>query len=897
MSLLYLLLTATLHAQKRPTGTLKGTVVDSLLRQPVEAATVSVFEVADSSLVGYALTNRRGEFLIKDVPLDADCEMLISFSDMHPYIRRFSVPADKKELNLGLIRLRSGYKQLEEVMVVGQRPPMLLKKDTLEFNAGSFKTAPDALLEDLLKQLPGVELDKDGNILVNGKKVNKITIDGKDFFGNDPLVALKNLPRNIIDKIQVADDKTKQNQFNKLTTGNEDKVINLTLKKDQKQGVFGRLMGALGSEERYEAGASLNFFDDKRQANFIANANNTNRSFGGGNFSISNAQSSFGGGSSGRTESKAAGLNFSNVFNPRLTMTGSYFYNSGAVSNTTRLQRENILPDTSFLYRSATSNGSNNRSQRVHTNMDFRPDSLTSMYLNAFYNNTSGTSASSNQASSLSMKGDTINTSANDVFSQTRNNGVGADLFMGRRLRKEGRGISLSLNMNYDKQNLEDRNIGKNEYFKTDGPNTADSINQRGIGNNLNQSIGISFSYSEPVSKALTLLFRYNYRSSNNRSDKVTNRYNALTGEYDIRDSLYSTAFRNNTETHNPDLNIVYSGKGKIRSNAGLGVQWLTQENFTVGKADLAQQYMSIFPSASFAYQLSRTSELGINYNGSNQQPSLQQLQPVPDNSNPLYVQLGNADLRPSFFHNVNISFRKASAQNYWYGSGSFSTTSNMIVNETYFDSVGRQVSRPLNVNGNYNMSANATYSKTWKISDWSLRWNATLAGNFSQNIVFTNKVRNNSKTYGLSSRTGMSVTYKELFTMMPAYNIQFSDTRYSIQDAADAQTINHQLTVDVFTNWPKRLIVENNIQYSYNSRIAPGFRKGVTMWNAAVNYQLFKKKQGILRFAVYDVLKQSTNVSRTVTQTYIQDMQTEVLQRYCLLSFIYNLRKFGSGL
>lgn len=882
-------------AQNTRYGTIKGTVIDSTNRLPVEAATISVFLIADSSLINYAITNRKGEFLVKDIPVAKACRLLISSNGFKSYEQDFQIPAGEKEMVITPVPLNKAYDVLDEVIVVRQRPPMLIKKDTIEFNASAFRTMPNAVLEDLLKQLPGVDVDKDGKITINGKKLSKIMIDGKEFFGNDPEIALKNLPRDIIDKIQVVDDKTKQQQFDKTRTGKEDKVLNLTLKKEMSNGWFGRVAAGYGTDRRYEAGANINYFKEGKQLNFIASAGNTNRNnaASSGSFSMANAQSSFTSEGSGITESKAAGLNFSNVLSKKLSVNGSYFYNNAYAINNTSLQRQNILPDTSFLYNSDNQNANDNRSHRANVSIDYKPDTALSMYLNTFYNRSDGAFAMHNNAASLSMKGATINTSENSFTGTNNSNNLGTEFFIGRRFRKEGRALSFTLAYNYSDQSSHDNNIGGNVYFKPDGTSTADTINQESRSNNTNHVLGLSLSYAEPLMKSLVLLMRYNYRANISDAAKTTHRFNPLTGKYDQEDSLFTNDFRNNSIAHNPDISLAFT-REKFRVNMGMGVQWLMQENITKNNTDLKQRYTSIFPNASVAYQFSKSGELSLYYNGGSQQPTVQQLQPVPDNSNPLYVQLGNPDLKPSFFHNIVIGIQQANSNGYLYGNLNLATTSDQIITETYFDSLGRQVSRPLNTNGNYAVSSTFVFSTSRKKRGWAHRFNASISGGFNRDIVYTNKVENISKTYLITPRVGWSGTYKELITIMPSYGIRYNNTRYSVQENPNSEFVTHTFTMDLFWNWPKRLILENNIQYLYNSSIAPGFRKGVTMWNAAVNYQVFKDRRGTIRLAAYDLLKQNTNVYRTVTQTYIQDMQVQVLQRYYLLSFIYNLRKFG---
>ena len=887
-----------LQAQRTKYGVVNGTVIDSASRQPVEAATISVFLLQDSSLINYVLTNRKGQFQVKDVPLGKSCQLLVSYNGLKSYTQPFTIAANKADTTLPPIRLGKAVKELEEVMVVGLRPPMVIKKDTVEFNAGAFKTMPNAVLEDLVRQLPGIDVDKDGNLTMNGRKVEKITIDGKDFFGNDPQMALKNLPRSIIDKIQVTDNKSKQAQFNKTTTGEENKVLNLTLKKDQNQGWFGRAYGGYGSEDRYDAGGNMNMFNSEKQVSIIATANNTNRSSAGmGSFGISNAQGSLGGGGSGFTDTKTGGLNFSNVFSKKLTVASSYFYNRNFFENNTRTQRQYILAEDDlsiYDYHSLNTNSSTNNNHRLNVSVDYRPDSMTSLYLNAAYGKMKGYSGSVNDASSKGRTGTLLNTSINELSGTNNGNDLVAEFFIGRRFKKEGRSISLNLNYGSNTSNTNDLNKGNIWLLKQDGTDSSSLLNQRSKLTSDNRNYGISIGYTEPVAKDLSILFRYNYRVTDGNSDKNTSRFNDGTREYDIIDSSLTDAFTNRSVVSNPDVSLNYSKNNKYRINAGFGMQWMRQQNTSRIQEDMDQRFTNIFPTASVAWQFNRTGELSFYYSGSNQQPSPQQLQPVPDNSNPLYIIMGNPDLRPAFSHNFSLSVRQSKGTFYWYTALNFATTSNMIVTETYFDELRRQVSRPLNMNGNYSTSGNATVSKTWKSKDFTFRANSSLGGSFNRNMSRIDKQDLESKSYGVNIRLFMTGTYKDLFNLMPAYAVRFNDSKYSVAQNQDASSVTHSLSTDFFVNWPKQLIIENNISYIYNSRIAPGFRKGVTSWNAAANYQLFKNKKGVLRFAIYDILKQNTNVNRSISQNYIQDVQVDVLQQYYLVSFLYTFQSFG---
>jgi hypothetical protein len=884
------------QAQRTRYGLIKGTVIDSLSQRPLQSTSVAVYLVSDSSLVNYGLSGNKGEFTIADIPLNIACQLVVSHRGYESFARSFTISPENRELQLDTIRLEKIYNELKAVTVTAPRPPVAVKQDTLEFNVSSFKTMPNAMVEDLLKQLPGVEVDKDGNITINGKKVTKITLEGREFFGGDPKIAIKNLPKDIIDKLQVMDNKSREARFNKTSNGNEDLSINLTLRKEVQKGWFGRLSAGYGSNERYEGSAMVNFFKGSKQLNFIGNSNNTNRgSISGNDFNISNTRSTLDGGGGGLTRANSGGLNFSDNLGRQLKLNGSYFYNNSHTDNFSKLERKNNLPDTSFYYNSNNNSDNNYTNHRLSLNANYTIDTLTELHINSYVNSNKSDAVTKNLAASSALNGQLINTSENTYSSKADGKNITTEFFFSRRFRKQGRGFTLGLNYNYNDLSSTNDNIGQNDFYKNDVVDSSDLVNQRSLVNNSGNVLSLTATWSEPLTKYLTAIFRYNYNRNKNVSDKITNRFNDATGKYDIEDSAFTNAFRNVNEANSPDISFSYN-KNQYHAAIGSGLQFLQQDNFSVTTGSLLHQnYVNITPSANVGYNFSKTGSLTIFYNGRSQQPSIQQLQPVPDNSNPLYVQLGNPDLQPSFFHNINLQVRESKGSSYWFTGLNFNTTKNQIIYETWFDDVGRQLSQPININGNYGMSGNVQYSRTWKKRDVSLRMNLGSNGYYNRTNSFTNKVSISSNSFSLSQSVGLNFTYKQLLSVMPAFNIRYNKTSYSSQSIQAADFNTKTFSVSAFWNKPKWLILENNLQYNYNSQMGAGFSKSVTMWSAAVNCLLFKKQQGIVRLAVYDILNQNAGVSRSITQTSIEDRQTQVLQQYFLLSFIYNLRKFNT--
>ncbi|RYG04604.1 MAG: TonB-dependent receptor [Chitinophagaceae bacterium] len=876
---------ASLFAQKKITRAYAGLIRDSTGNTPLESATVSAIDLKDSSLLTYTLSDSKGKFELRSLPTDINLMITFSFHGYHTFVRKIILSSKLQDPVTDTITLGKDYAELDEVVVVAEKPPVLFKKDTVEFNASSFKTKPDAVVEDLLKQLPGVDVDKDGNITVNGKPVTKITVDGRDFFSGDLKIASKNLPKDIIDKIQVSDNKSKEAIFNNTTTGNEDKTINITLKKDKKKGWFGRVSAGYGTNGRYEAGGNLNRFKGKNQVNLIGNVNNINRQGSGGG----------GGGGSGITESGSIGLNFGTETKGKLKLNGSYFYNETSNINNQRRRRENILPDTSFYYISQTDRQSENKGHNfsMHGNIDL--DTLTNLNFNVGANLNNGRSLSSNNSYSEDLKFTRINSSINDYLSNSDNLGVSGNMFFGRRFRKKGRGITMNLSMGTDNSDGVNDNIGVNTY-NIDGTLVTDSLNQRSNDNNSGRNINISATYSEPISKDLNVIVRIGYSSSLNNNSRITNNLNGNTGKYDIEDSLLSNSFRNKNNSISPGLTFNYRTK-KIRATLGNSVSFLKQDNFSFTTDSLmSQRFANFFPAAAFGLQLSQTNSININYNGNTQQPSIQQLQPIRDNANPLYITLGNPDLQPSFTHRVNANFQMQKPQSnaYIFAGVTFFTISNQITQEVYYDSAARQISRPVNTNGNSGGSFYFNYGRTWKKKKFTARINLNPGANINRNTVLNNKVINRATTYGFSQGINIQLQKENVFDLSPRYMIRFNDTRYSIeQSGLVASSITQSLGIDLNVYITKKFTIENSINNNYNNRIAPGFRKSVTSWTASASLKMLKKDRGVLRLLVYDLLNQNTSVYRNITANYIEDVQQDVLQRYFMLSFTYNVTKF----
>jgi hypothetical protein len=881
------------QAQRAHYGLIKGTVIDSLSKRGLESASIMVYVTSDSLLVDYALSNRNGTFAINKIPFDTECKLVVTAKGYYEFFMRFILSLGDKEKQLDTIRLVQLYNELKTVTVTATRLVPAMKKDTLEFNVSSFKTMPNAMVEDLLRQLPGVEIDKDGNITISGKKVTKLMVNGREFFGGDPKIAIKNLPKDVIDKLQVLDNRSREAQFNNTTSSNENLAINLTLKRDVQKGWFGRVSAGYGSKERYESNAMVNFFRDSKQLNFIANSNNTNRgSISNNDVNMSNTTGTLNSSSEGLVHSKSGGVNFNNDVGKQMKLSGSYYYNNNHTNNFVRIHRQTMIHDTTNIYDAVNDIGNDYNHHSLSLGVHYNIDSATNLNVNAYMNCNLIHEVIGNNAISKDEMGQLLNTGENNYSSHGRDNYISSMLFFSHRFRKLGRGFTLGMNYNYNDVASKSYNIGQNDFYKTGGLDSVSQLNQKSFASNKGYILSLIATYSEPVNKYITILFKYNYNPNRNLSDKTTYQFNNVTNKYDIEDAGYTDAFRNTLKIHSPDVSFSFR-KNKFSYEVGWGIQFLEQDNLSINTGSvLHENYINFTPWANFRYQISKTSVFLLYYHGANQQPSLQQLQPVPDNRNPLFVQLGNPNLRPSFFQTINAQLRQSKASNYLFSNLNVYTAHNQIVQETWFDSFGKQVSQPININGNFGGLCDFQYSRTWKNRNITIRMNFASSGKFSRNNFVVNQVKVSSNGYDISQSVSLSFMYKQLLSVIPSFSIRYNKIDYSSVSTQNANFNIKTFSVGAFWNCLKRLIIENNLQYNYNNQIAKGFSKNGTILSTAVNCLLFNKQQGVVRLAVYDILKQNAGVSRSITENYIEDKETQVLRRYFLLSFVYNLKK-----
>jgi len=902
---------------------IQGQVVDSTDHAGLQGANLRLLTAKDS-VVDQRAAAADGRFQMKQVP-PGSYRLQVNFLGYKTaYIDiRLAAGAVTPSFTIPLI---PEYRALEEVAIIAAPPAAVLKGDTTEFDAAAFSTERYADADALVMQIPGVEIDENGQVKAQGEEVQRILVDGKEFFSTDPRIALKTLPADIISKIQLIDEQSEQAQFTGFDDGQRRKVINIVTRPDRRRGYFGRVAGGYGASERYNTGGNLNLFNGDRRLTVFAVSNNVNQSdfsmasiAGGGEEGGRSSrggrnQNNPSGAGSGRgiNNTNSVSTNFNDEWlNERLDFNANYAFSSTDNTTNSLTNREYLIGANANQFNIQNqASGSVNYSHRANMRIRFDIDSNQRIDFRpnlSFQQNNRNLFSDSRTAL---VNNDPVNTSARHNDNENSNFNFSGSLDYRLRLGKPGRTISLSANGSANSNKGLAHTYSLNEFFEGQSLNRIDTTSNRSYTDGFGNGITGRLAYTEPLGKNSRMQANYSLRNTANYSNRETFEFLAETGQLGELDRQLSNEFRNDYTYQSGGLSYQLSKRDSFRFEIGLDFQDARINNRRTFPEAVAtgSHFSSYLPNAEFSYSFSRNQKLDISYRTSTNAPSINQLQDVINNQNPLNIRTGNANLKQEFGHQFHVRLNRVNRE-----SGSnFSTnlyaefSNNRIVNSTYIASsdtliapdvilgAGGQFTRPENIDGYYSTRANMTYGtpiKPWKI-------NVNLSTNLYHNhdIGLLNNIPTYANSYGANQRIGVNSRFGPRLVIGLSYMGNYSIVRNNSSAASSYNYYNQIIRNDIAYTFWKGVRVASSLYYNYNQGLAEGYDQHFTLWNASIGKKLFKREEAEITLSAYDLLNKNTNITRSFNERYIQDSQNNALQRYFLLSFTYNLRHFGGG-
>lgn len=886
---------------------IKGTLIDKDMQTPLDAATVYVETPQDSVLVAYSITEPDGSFMIEGKTNSKSLVFFASFNGYTPLKKQIQISA---QVNMGRLSLEQQVEQLGEVLVAAERVPIAVKKDTLEFNANSFKTRPDATVEDVLRKLPGVAIDANGTITVNGQEVDQVLVNGQVFFSSDPKVATKTLPKDIISKIQITNTKTKLEERTGDDAQSENKTINLTIKEDKNKGYLARMSGGYGTDDRYQANGLVNYFNNKKRVSVLASSNNINnagfsydevfdmlgggnsrRNFGGG-FNVGGINFGFG---QGITTASTVGASYADAKKGAYEIDGNHFYSYSDSYNDESSFRENILPDSRFFTERTSSFKGTNQNNKGSADLEFN---LNKNLIISFEPNVNvGNTTTYNDQNTLSKNeaGGLINTNRVKTASRADLRSFSNQMSIFQKL--DTIGSYLSVDFDFSQNNNESlTSLNSLREVYTDAGIEETLLDQQTRSENKNNSYNAELEYRQALSKDIFVEAGFAYDQSNRENTLSVFDLDPSSGDYSDFNNLQSSDFNFKTTQKTPSVGLRNnSEKWRLRMTASYTNASLSNQDF-LQNASFEKEYNKLLLNMYARYSLGKNKSMSLRYSNNLDLPSINQLQPVPNLNNPLNIVVGNPNLDPALNHRVGINYNNYNWRErsgvFVYAGATF--IDNRVSAVTLTDENFLRNTTFTNVNGNYNGYFGIGYSKQLKKdSVYTMNLNIRPNANFSKNVGFSNGQLLKTTTVNLSPSVSTSINFNEKIQLEPGYSLGYSKSTYNLDNLEDVTVLNHNASLKTTTFWPENVVWGNDITYSYNPNVGPGFARNAFFWNMSIGMQMLKDK-ATLKVLAYDILNQNINTRRTTAEDYIEDFQGTVLQQYFMLSFSYKIDKFG---
>ena len=908
-----LMIDGQMYAQPQPTSyTLKALLLDSLTKEPVAFATVAIYEGGAETISKFAISDKRGMIEIPGIKRGEHTVKI----DLMGYRSRTQkvVFARESVIDLGEVWMLEDVNLLNAAVVTAIGNPIVVRKDTITYNASAFKTSENDMLEELLKKLPGVEVDTEGKITVNGKEITKVMIDGKTFFTDDPTIATKNLPARMVDRVNVVNRQSDQARFTGIDDGNEETVLDLSIRPGMMNGWFGNLSAGYGTDDRYQANGMAGRFQGGSQMAFIGNLNNTNnRGFmdamassmqgmrGGSGGMPSGGMGGgvrFGGntmnfGGNGLMTSWNAGTNMNGEFlNKKLKAGGNYFYGGTEIDRKGKTDRQNFLPDSTFFYRQEGSSVNRTESHRVGMEIDYSLNDKNSILFRPNASLGYGRFDEESKYSSTGLTGTKINEGTSQSFGNSDSRSTSGELLLRHRFAKPGNTMSISFNYNLSETSIDGYN--RSETYVYGARERKEVVDQNYNQKNNSYSLTGRLSYTQPLGSNYFLELAYRYRYNQNNSNKESFNFNPISQTYDIKDVDYSNILKNITMEQQAEVNLR-SNQEKYSYTVGLSAlpSYISSTGETGGvPRDFSAHRFNFAPRVDFRYRFTQNSNLRIEYSGRTNQPTISQLQPVKDNSNPLVIREGNLDLTPEFSNRFSMEFRDTKMSTFRTISvrSDINYTLNKIINKSEYDASGVQYIKPVNEGTSFSGSLFLMYNTPIARSKFYVSSNSGI--NTSAGNSYSNGVKNHTTTLGFRETLRFSYRGDKL-----AFGISggagYSKSWYTIQKNDINNTWNNRVTADMNWTLPWGLNLVSDINHIYYIGYPQGYNQPSTVWNASFSKLLFKNA-GTLAVRVYDILKEAKSISHNVNESYIETTESNMLTRYFMFSFTFRFGTFG---
>ena len=920
LGLLLMLMTASAFAQSGSRGRVSGKVIDADDKLPVMEATVQVLSLPDSTMVTGQSTNLDGRFSIHVRP--GNYVLRVSFIGYTSVEKKISITNAKPNLNVGTVEMSIDAVMLDAATVVAQAPEVTAKADTLIYNTSAYRVPEGSALEELVKKLPGAEVDESGKITINGKEITKIMIDGKEFFADDPNIAMKNLPVNIIDKIQAYDKQSDMARVTGIEDGEEETVLDLTVKPGMNHGFFGNVDGAYGTEDRYSGKLLANYFRDKNQFTVIGSANNVNdNSFpGGGGFRRQE---------NGLTAIKMAGANFATE-NEKFKSEGSVNFNYKDADQISKQSSETFVSTENSSFKNAMDHSRNKTTNlTADAFMEWRPDTMTTLIFrprirygktdnansqNSYtFNQDPGYSTdelfSTDDPSSLVPEDQIVNKVMRESLKKGDDLTLTGMMIFNRRLNNEGRNITFRGRYNYTNSSSEQFSLSTTEYFQQTPEELKETLNRYIDTPTKSSEYNVRLTYSEPIFKGGFLQFSYNFQYSRSTTDNTT---------FDMPDdwtidgdktggtfnSDLSKSATYNYYNHQAEITFRWI-REKMRFNVGMSFQpQRSTLSYTQGEyqVDTVRNVFNFTPTLDFRYRFSKTSQLRIRYRGRTSQPNMIDLLPITDDTDPLNVTKGNPGLKPTFTNNLRMEYNtfNTETQRGMFSFFNFQNTMNSISNRrTYNEETGGYTTMPENINGNWNIfgivGGNiALKNKKYTINTFTRANYQNMVSYISNNADLYAADKNTTKRLSLGER--LRGTYRnDWWEVSLNGSLDYTHSRNSYQEQNNMDTYQFSYGASTNVRLPWNMTISTDI--SQNSRRGytdASMNRDELIWNAQIAQDFLKGNAATVSVQFYDILKNQSNISRTISAAMRQDTEYNAIYSYCMVHFIYRLNLFG---